>query len=65
VRKAPHPTLTTLAAILKRDKKSVIRDVTVLQRLGLLRTRREANPGHGIVKVVEPIAEKYHLSATL
>jgi predicted transcriptional regulator len=65
VKRNPRPTLTELAVILKRDRKSVTRDVAVLEKLGLLRTKTEANPGHGVVKVVEPLAYRYHLTATL
>jgi predicted transcriptional regulator len=65
VRRKPRPTVTKLAHMLKRDRKSVTRDIVVLEKLGLIRTKTEANPGHGVVKVVEPVAEKYHLTATL
>ena len=65
VKRNPRPTVTKLATILKRDRKSVARDVVVLEKLGLIRTKTEANPGHGVVRVVEPLAEKYHLTATL
>lgn len=58
-------TLSSLAATLKRDRKSVVRDVTVLEKLGLLTTHRRSNPGHGVVKVVEPLAKKYRLTATV
>ena len=52
-------TLTSgLAIILKRDRKAVSRDVKLLESLGLLRTRDESNPGHGVKTVVEPLAEK-------
>src|ERR1044071_3602018 len=54
-------TLSSLAVKLKRDRKAVVRDVTLLEKLGLLRIRTQANPGHGIVKVVEPLAKKYHV----
>jgi predicted transcriptional regulator len=65
VKRNPRPTVTKLANMLKRDRKSVIRDIVVLEKLGLIRTKTEANPGHGVVKVVEPLAERYHLTATL
>ena len=65
VKRSPRPTVTKLANMLKRDRKSVTRDIVVLEKLGLIRTRTEANPGHGVVKVVEPLAERYHLTATL
>ena len=65
VKRKPKPTVTKLAHMLKRDRKSVTRDVVVLEKLGLVRTKIEANPGHGVVKVVEPLAKNYHLTATL
>jgi predicted transcriptional regulator len=65
VKRNARPTVTKLATMLKRDRKSVTRDVVVLEKLGLIRTKTEVNPGHGVVKVVEPLAKKYHLTATL
>src|ERR1035438_4732313 len=62
---ATNPTVSTLAVILKRDRKAVSRDVKLLESLGLLKTRNQLNPGHGIMKVVEPLAETYHLAATI
>src|SRR5947209_5079208 len=47
-----------LARELKRDPKSVRRDVAKLERAGVLRTREEINPGHGRVKIVEPVAKR-------
>jgi predicted transcriptional regulator len=63
--RAAKPTVSKLAVMLKRDRKAVSRDVKLLEAFGLLRTREQLNPGHGIMKVVEPIAEKYHLTATI
>jgi predicted transcriptional regulator len=57
--------LTALAAKLNRDRKAITRDVTLLEELGLLRTREQKNPGHGKVKIVETVAEKYHLTTTI
>jgi predicted transcriptional regulator len=65
VKRNRKPTVTKLAHMLKRDRKSVTRDVVVLEKLGLVRTKIEANPGHGVVKVVEPLAKNYHLTARL
>jgi predicted transcriptional regulator len=65
IRKKTKPTISGLATILKRDRRAVSRDVKLLEGLGLLRTRNEANPGHGAMTVVEPLAEKYHLEATV
>jgi len=56
--------VTGLAAALKRDPKSVRRDVLKLVRVGVLRTREEINPGHGRVKIVEPVAKRFELRAS-
>ena len=59
------PTVSRLAVMLKRDRKAVSRDVKVLESLGLLKTREQLNPGHGRMKVVEPLADKDYLTATI
>jgi predicted transcriptional regulator len=64
VRMSPQP-VSDLANILKRDRKSVSRDVKLLESFGLVRTHAEPNPGHGLMKIVEPLAAKYHLVATI
>ncbi|WP_213803971.1 hypothetical protein [Granulicella sp. dw_53] len=56
--------VTGLAAALKRDPKSVRRDVAKLVRFGVLRTREEINPGHGRVKIVEPVAQRVEMRAS-
>jgi predicted transcriptional regulator len=62
---ATKPTVSRLALMLKRDRKSVSRDVKVLESFGLLKTREQPNPGHGMMKVVESLAGKYYLTATV
>jgi predicted transcriptional regulator len=57
--------ISALAVALKRDPKSVRRDVAKLERAGVLRTREETNPGHGRAKIVEPIAHEYRLTAVI
>jgi predicted transcriptional regulator len=57
--------VTGLATALRRDPKSVRRDVCKLEEMGVLRTRLDVNPGHGRVKIVEPAAETIALHATL
>ncbi|MGC2108971.1 MAG: hypothetical protein WA655_05600 [Candidatus Korobacteraceae bacterium] len=57
--------ISALAISLKRDPKSVRRDVIKLERAGVVRTRREVNPGHGHAKIVEPVAREYRLTAVL
>ena len=57
-------TISGLAAALKRDPKSVRRDIAKLEEAGLLRTREEINPGHGRVKIVEPVAKNFSLQTS-
>jgi predicted transcriptional regulator len=57
--------LNALAISLKRDVRAVSRDVSLLERAGLLRTSYESNPGHGRKKVVESVAQEYKLVANL
>jgi predicted transcriptional regulator len=64
IRTKPRPTVSGLAITLKRDRRAVSRDVKLLEGLGLLKTRVEANPGHGVMTVIEPLAEKYYLETT-
>jgi len=58
-------TMSALAAALNRDTRSVRRDVSKLEYFGVLRTREQINPGHGRVKIIEPIARRYKLMANL
>ena len=55
--------VTALAKKLKRDPKSVRRDVQKLEQAGVLRTRQAINPGHGRVKIVEPVEQSFELRA--
>ena len=55
--------ISALAGELKRDPKSVRRDVLKLEQVGVLRTREEINPGHGKLRIVEPVAERFELRA--
>lgn len=61
-RKQPF-SITALATALKRDPKSVRRDVLKLERAGVVRIREQVNPGHGRVRIVEPVAERFELRA--
>jgi hypothetical protein len=51
--------VASLAAVLKRDSKSVRRDVVKLEQAGMLRTYEEINPGYGRVRIVEPVAGRW------
>jgi predicted transcriptional regulator len=57
--------ISDLASALRRDVRSVSRDVVRLEKAGLLRTSYCVNPGHGRHKVVEPTAQQYSLTANL
>ena len=57
--------ISALAVELGRNRGSVTRDVNKLKQFGLIRLREQVNPGHGIVQIVEPIAEKIEMRATL
>jgi predicted transcriptional regulator len=57
--------LSALASGLKRDTRAVSRDVDLLEQFGLLHTRSESNPGHGKRRIVEPLAARYQLVATV
>jgi predicted transcriptional regulator len=64
VRKKSAP-VSDLAIVLKRDRTAVKRDVRILTSLGLVKINEETNPGHGRRKIVEPLASKYELVATI
>ena len=57
--------VSKLASDLKRDRQAVKRDVSILESFGLLKTRDESNPGHGRRRIVEPLAARYRLVATI
>lgn len=57
--------MSSLASGLRRDIRSVSRDVSLLEKAGLLRTSFRPNPGHGRLKVVESVAHEYKLIANL
>jgi predicted transcriptional regulator len=63
--RARRHSVSSLAAALKRDPKSVRRDVVKLEQAGMLRTYEESNPGHGRVRIVEPVAGKVEIRASL
>jgi predicted transcriptional regulator len=57
--------ISGLAEELGRNRGSVTRDVNKLKKYGLVRLREEVNPGHGIVQIVEPVAQKFDLRTVL
>ncbi len=57
--------ISALAEELSRNRGSVARDVNKLKKFGLLRLRQQVNPGHGVVQIVEPVAQKLEMRITL
>ena len=57
--------ISALAAELGRNRGSVTRDVNKLRKFGLIRLREQVKPGHGVVQIVEPVAQKFDLRTAL
>ena len=57
--------INELAQRLHRNRSAITKDVGLLEKVGLVVSRRLSNPGHGIQKVVRSIAPKIELVATL
>jgi predicted transcriptional regulator len=58
-------TINELTQRLHRNRSAITKDVGLLEKVGLLVSQRQANPGHGIQKVVRSIAPKIEMVATL
>jgi hypothetical protein len=57
-----------IASVTKRShfyRSAITKDVGLLEKFGLIVSNREANPGHGIQKMVRTVAPKIELMATL
>ena len=53
--------ISALAEELGRNRGSVTRDVNKLKSFDLLRLCEQVNPGHGVVQIVEPVAQKFEM----
>jgi len=58
-------TIGELSLCLHRNRSSVTKDVNLLEKVGLLVSQRQTNPGHGIQKIVRSVAPKIEMVATL
>jgi len=58
-------TIAELSQRLHRNRSVITRDVQLLERVGLIVSQRQANPGHGIQKLVRSVAQKIEMVATL
>ena len=65
VRRGDQLSITALARRLDRDRAAVKRDVDVLVRVGILRTREASLPGHGRQTLVVPVARRLRLLAEI
>jgi predicted transcriptional regulator len=58
-------TIKELTSRLHRNRSSVTKDVGMLEKMGLIVSSRQPNPGHGFQKLVQSIAPKIEMVATL
>lgn len=58
-------TINELSHRLHRNRSAITKDVGLLEKMGLLVSQRQSNPGHGIQKVVRSVAPKIEMVATL
>ena len=58
-------TINELAGRLHRDRSAITKDVGLLERMGLIISQRQSNPGHGVQKLVKSVAAKIEMVATL
>jgi predicted transcriptional regulator len=58
-------TIKELTSRLHRNRSSVTKDVGMLEKMGRIVSSRQSNPGHGFQKVVQAIAPKIEMVATL
>lgn len=58
-------TINELSHRLHRNRSAITKDVGLLEKMGLIVSERQVNPGHGIQKVVRSIAPKIEMVATL
>lgn len=58
-------TINELSHRLHRNRSAITKDVGLLEKMGLLVSQRQSNPGHGIQKVVHSVAPKIEMVATL
>jgi predicted transcriptional regulator len=58
-------TIKELSVRLHRNRSAVTKDIGMLEKVGLLVSSRQSNPGHGFQKVVQSISPKIEMVATL
>ncbi len=58
-------TINELTSRLHRNRSAITKDVGMLEKMGLIVSIRRSNPGHGIQKMVQAVAPKIEMLATL
>ena len=58
-------TINELTHRLHRNRSAITKDVGLLEKVGLLVSQCQPNPGHGIQKIVRSVAPKIEMVATL
>lgn len=58
-------TINELTQRLHRNRSAITKDIGLLEKVGLLVSQRQANPGHGIQKMVRSVAPKIEMVVTL
>lgn len=58
-------TVTELSISLHRDRSAVTKDLGLLEKKGLIFSRLESNPGHGVQKIVQAVASRIEVMAVL
>lgn len=58
-------TISELSITLHRNRSSITKDVSMLESMGLVVSQKQANPGHGIQKIVRSVAPRIEMVATL
>jgi predicted transcriptional regulator len=58
-------TITELSKCLHRNRSSVTKDCGLLEKMGLMVSRRASNPGHGVQKYVQATASRIEIMTVL
>lgn len=58
-------TIPDLAKRLGRNRIAVSKDVSLLEKVGVVQSERVPNPGHGINKLVQPVARRIELVSVI
>lgn len=58
-------TIPDLARRLGRDRIAVSKDVSLLEKVGIVLSERVSNPGHGVHKLVRPVASRVELVSVI